>query len=126
MSSLSSFLGTFLTCRTSEVKPRHVTFEPREIEKETIDLGSANDTASASSDNVTISDRVIKLGNPISIMKYDNVTQQKVKKVYRIGVIADSTGAVQVMLWEEIGNQVSFLFQCFWIDVFLFSSCTDS
>ena len=100
-----------MTCRTSEVKPRHVTFEPREIAKETIDLSAANDTASSSSDDVTISGRVVKLGNSTSIMKYDNVTQQKVKKVYRTGVIADSTGAVQVMLWEEIGNEVSFPFQ---------------
>ncbi|CAF1444005.1 unnamed protein product [Rotaria sordida] len=98
--------GSFLTCRTSEIKPRQVTFDRREMTDTKIDLGSALTTAPSSDDTVTISGRVVKL-NPITfIMKYDNVTHQKVKKTYRTGVVADLTGAVMVMLWEDIANDI--------------------
>ena len=40
-------------------------------------------------------------------MKYDNVTQHKVEKSCRTAVIGDQTGAVLVMLWEEIAKNVS-------------------
>ena len=81
------FVGTFLTCRTSEIKPRQVTFDRREITDTKIDLGLALTTAPSSDDMITISGRVLKSSPIMFIMKYDNVTHQKVNKIYRTGVI---------------------------------------
>ncbi|CAF1529982.1 unnamed protein product [Adineta ricciae] len=49
---------------------------------------------------------VVKL-NPIKkIDKYDNGTQQKVEKLYRTGIVADGSGAVMVMFWQELADAV--------------------
>ena len=48
--------------------------------------------------------------HPITkIFKYDNGLQQKVEEFYRIGVIANSTGAVIVIFWQELSNAVSYI-----------------
>ncbi|CAF4195397.1 unnamed protein product, partial [Rotaria sordida] len=99
---------TFLACRTSEVKAKNVTFERRKsIDEKKVNLGAVSDTGSSSNeDTITISGRIIKLKESISIKKFDNSLQKKVEKKYRTGVLANSTGAVIIMLWENMANEI--------------------
>lgn len=102
------FIGTFLTCRTSEIKPRQVTFEREEVPVEAVNIGSAISEGSSSDDTTTISGRVVKVNSLTSITKYDNTIQQGVEKVYRTGVIADATAATMIIVWEDIASAVRF------------------
>ena len=87
------------------MKNRQVPFDLQQVTNNT-DIGNVLN-GSTSDDTINITGRVVKL-NPLStIMKYDNVSQRKVQKSYRTAVIADQTGAVLVILWEEIAKNVS-------------------
>ena len=88
--------GVCLTCWTSVIKSRQVPFDLQEVTNN-MDIG--NVLISSTSDNtINITGQVVKS---------DNVSQQKVKKCFRTAVIGDQTGAVLVMLWEEIAQNVS-------------------
>ena len=63
--------------------------------------------SSTSDDTINITGRVLKLNPIVTMMKYDNVSQKKIEKSCRTGVIGDGTGAVLVMLWEEVAKSVS-------------------
>lgn len=97
-----------MTCRTSEIKPRQVTFEREEVPVEAVNIGSAISEGSSSDDATTISGRVVKLNSLTSMMKYDNTTQQRVEKVYRTGIIADASAATMIIVWEDIAHAVRF------------------
>lgn len=58
-----SFKGKFLTCRTSEVKDKNVTFQRRNsLDEAEIDLNAVtNSSSSSNEETVNISGRVIKL-----------------------------------------------------------------
>ena len=96
--------GVYLTCRTSEIKDRQVSFDRQEVITN-IDIGSVVN-GSTSDDMITITGRVVDLNRLATMMKYDNTTQQKVEKVFRTAVLGDRTGAVLVMLWEDLAKNV--------------------
>jgi ssDNA-binding replication factor A large subunit len=98
-------VGGYLTCRTSEIKNRQVSFDLQEVTNN-MDIGNVLN-GSTSEDTINITGRVVKLNPIATIMKYDNLSQQKVAKSYRTAVIGDLTGAVLVSLWEDIAKNVS-------------------
>ncbi|CAF1473258.1 unnamed protein product [Adineta ricciae] len=100
-------IGTFLTCRTSEIKARQVTFEPRHTTAEPVNIGSAISDGGSYDDTMLILGRVVKLNPMVSIMKYDNSTQQRVQKVYWSAVVADTSAAVMIVVWEDIAYACS-------------------
>jgi uncharacterized YccA/Bax inhibitor family protein len=106
---ISFSVGGYLTCRTSELKNRQVSFDLQEVTNN-MDIGNVLN-GSTSDDTINITGRVVKLNLIATIMKYDNVSQQKVAKCYRTAVIGDLTGAVLVILWEDIAKNVSEDFQ---------------
>lgn len=87
------------------MKNRQVPFDLQQVTNNT-DIGNVLN-GSTSDDTINITGRVVKLNPLLTIMKYDNVSQRKVQKSYRTAVIADQTGAVLVILWEEIAKNVS-------------------
>ena len=102
---ISFSAGVYLTCRTSEIKNRQVPFDLQEVTNN-MDIGNVLN-GSTTDDTINITGRVVKLNPIATMMKYDNATQHKVEKSFRTAVIADQTGAVLVILWEEIAKSVS-------------------
>ena len=98
-------VGGYLTCRTSELKNRQVSFDLQEVTNN-MNIGNLLNS-STSDETINFTGRVVKLNPITTIMKYDNVSQQKVAKSYRTAVIGDLTGAVLVILWEDIAKNVS-------------------
>lgn len=81
-----------------------MSFDLQEVTN-SVDIGNVLDN-STSDEVVNISGRVVKLHSMESMMKYDNSSQQKVEKCFRTAVIGDETGAVLVMLWEDVAKYV--------------------
>ena len=102
---ISFSAGGYLTCRTSEIKNRQVPFDRQEVTKN-MDIGNVLN-GSTTDDTINITGRVLKLNPIATMMKYDNVSQKKTEKAYRTAVIGDQTGAVLVILWEDIATNVS-------------------
>ncbi|CAF1362844.1 unnamed protein product [Adineta steineri] len=101
--------GCFLTCRTTEIKPKAVIFERRKSSNETTDLNAIvnNDVDGIlNDDTVTITGRIFKLHNQTIIKKFDSTKQSKIDKVCRGGVIANETGALIIMLWENLAKEI--------------------
>ncbi len=65
-----------------------------------------NTNTSSNEDLVNVSGQIIKINPEIHIKKYDNVLQKIVDKRYRTIVLANQTGAIIVMLWENMSNIV--------------------
>ncbi len=98
-----------MTCRTSEVKDKNVIFQRRNsADGERTDFNAiTNSNSSCNEDTVTLSVQIIKIDPEVHIKKYDNVLQQKIDKHYRTAIIANATGAVIVMMWKKMSDNVS-------------------
>jgi hypothetical protein len=91
------------------VKDRTVTFKRRNsADEERTDFNAiTNSNSSCNEDMVTLSGQIIKIDPEVHITKYDNVLQQKIEKHYRTAILANGTGAVIVMIWEKMSDNVS-------------------
>jgi len=104
-----------LTCRNTEVKNQTVSFKRKnsteeEEGEEEINLNDMTDNnGSTNEDLVNINGEIIQISEELSIEKFDSTLQKKKTKVYRTAVLANNTGAVLLVLWENLANNVTYL-----------------
>lgn len=104
-----------MTCRNTEVKNQTVSFKRKnstdeEEGEEEINLNDMTDNnGSTNEDLVNINGEIIQISEELSIEKFDSTLQKKKTKVYRTAVLANNTGAVLLVLWENLANNVTFL-----------------
>jgi len=105
-----------LTCRNTEVKNQTVSFKRKnstdeEEGEEEINLNDMTDNnGSTNEDLVNINGEIIQISEELSIEKFDSTLQKKKTKVYRTAVLANNTGAVLLVLWENLANNVTYFF----------------
>ena len=104
-----------MTCRNTEVKNQTVSFKRKnstdeEEGEEEINLNDMTDNnGSTNEDLVNINGEIIQISEELSIEKFDSTLQKKKTKVYRTAVLANNNGAVLLVLWENLANNVTFL-----------------
>lgn len=105
-----------MTCRNTEVKNQTVSFKRKnstdeEEGEEEINLNDMTDNnGSTNEDLVNINGEIIQISEELSIEKFDSTLQKKKTKVYRTAVLANNTGAVLLVLWENLANNVTYFF----------------
>ena len=105
-----------MTCRNTEVKNQTVSFKRKnstdeEEGEEEINLNDMTDNnGSTNEDLVNISGEIIQISEELSIEKFDSTLQKKKTKIYRTAVLANNTGAVLLVLWENLANNVTYFF----------------
>lgn len=105
-----------MTCRNTEVKNQTVSFKRKnstdeEEGEEEINLNDMTDNnGSTNEDLVNINGEIIQISEELSIEKFDSTLQKKKTKVYRTAVLANNTGAILLVLWENLANNVTYFF----------------
>jgi len=95
--------------RSSEVRRRNVTFQREENIEENIGLSQINDSIVIGQDDfVSVTGCVTYCSTVERVLKFDNMKNKKVEKKFMTIVVADSTAASLLQLWEGSIEQVSY------------------